>query len=197
LRGDHLRKLARISTLERADAVSSAEGRRSDLVMGWSLRLKAARGAQATVEAGDHDAMLARGLSEVDIPDVDRTIDLLRQHSPNTVPRARILRMLEACGAPQSEGDTQEAAALWLRGQAAALLAVDRRWSAQFHEDDDLIERLDQDGANAISSVTEYLFVEAPVVHPLESRKGNLGVCRAEQIERLTCSPSYGFERAL
>ena len=43
-------------------------------------------------------------------------------------------------GAPQSEGDIQEAAALWLRGQAAALLAVDRRWSARFREDDDLID---------------------------------------------------------
>ena len=167
---NHLRKLARVSTLELADGVCAAEGRQSDLVMGWSLRLKAARGPHAAVEAGDHPAMLASGLSDADIPEVDRTIRLLHKNSPNPVPRARILGMLEACGAPQSEGDIQEAAALWLRGQAAALLAVDRRWSARFREDDDLIDHLEKDAANAVPTVPTPRFAEAPVADPVENR---------------------------
>jgi hypothetical protein len=67
--------------------------------------------------------------------------------------------MLEACGAPQSEGDVPEAATLWLRGQAAALLAVDRRWLAQFREDDDLIDRLEEDAANIVP--TDRIFEDA------------------------------------
>ena len=62
---NHLRKLARMSVLELADGVSSAEGRQSDLVIGWSLRLKAARGPCATVEARDHVGMLASAASNL------------------------------------------------------------------------------------------------------------------------------------
>lgn len=164
--GEHLRKLARISALELADGVPSAEGRHSDLVMGWSLRLKAARGPHATVEAADHAAMLASGLSEAGISEVDATIVLLRNKSPNPVPRARILALLEACSAPQSEGDIREAAALLLRGQAAALLAVDRRWSGQFSGDDDLIEGLQEDALNA-EPADRPQFVEARVADPV------------------------------
>jgi hypothetical protein len=123
---NHLRTLARMSALELADGVSSAEGRQSDLVMGWSLRLKPARGPHATVEARDHAGMLASGLSEADIPEVNRIIRMLRENSPAPVPRARILRMLEACDAPRSEGDIREAATQWMRGQAAA--PGDARW---------------------------------------------------------------------
>ena len=79
--------------------------------------------------------------------------------------------MLEACGAPQSEGDIQEAAALWLRGEAAALLAVDRRWSAQFREDDDLIERLEKEAVNAVPAVPTPRFAEATVADPVENRE--------------------------
>lgn len=32
---DHLRKLNRIAALELVDGISAADGRRSDLVMGW------------------------------------------------------------------------------------------------------------------------------------------------------------------
>jgi hypothetical protein len=50
---NHLRKLNRVAALELADGMSAADGRRSDLIMGWALRLRAARGPNATVDSGD------------------------------------------------------------------------------------------------------------------------------------------------
>jgi len=60
---DHLRKLNRVAALELADGISAAEGRRSDLIMGWALRLRAARGPNATIDSGDHVAILESGLA--------------------------------------------------------------------------------------------------------------------------------------
>lgn len=94
-------------------------------------------------------------------------------HSSNG--RAEIVRLLEACGAPQSEGDIQEAAALWLRGQAAALLAVDRRWSARFREDDDLIDRL-EDAVNVAPAPPKPRLAKSYVADPVESRENRPAV---------------------
>ena len=141
----HLNKLARVSALELADGLTASDGRRADRTMGWALRMRAARGPHAVVEAADHPAMLASGLTEVDIREVQDTITLLRENSPSPVPRARILRMLADCGASQSEGDISEAQTIWYRGQAAALLAVDQRWSGYYKADDELIDHLVSD----------------------------------------------------
>jgi hypothetical protein len=59
---DHLHKLSRIAALELADGISAADGRRSDLVMGWALRLKAAKGDCARVAISDHAAIVDSGL---------------------------------------------------------------------------------------------------------------------------------------
>ena len=53
-----------------------------------------------------------------------------------------ILALLDACGAPQGEGDIQQAERIFYRGQAAALVSVDRRWSGNYRDDDRLIEQL-------------------------------------------------------
>jgi len=138
---DHLHKLSRIAAMELADGFSAADGRRLDLLTGWALRLKAARGEDATVSASDHEAILAGGLTEEDFPDIDKTIVSLRRERMTT-PRAKILEMLADCGASQTSGDIAQAQALVDRGQAAALMAVDRRWSGQYDEDDQLVKQI-------------------------------------------------------
>jgi hypothetical protein len=54
----------------------------------------------------------------------------------------KLIALLEPCGAPQGEGDIRQAERIYYRGQAAALLSVDRRWSGEYREDDKLIEQL-------------------------------------------------------
>ncbi len=138
---DHLHKLSRIAAMELADGYSAADGRRLDLLTGWALRLKTARGEDATVDPRDHEAILASGLTAEDFPDIDKTIVSLRRKR-TTTPRAKILEMLADCGATQTSGDIAQAQALVDRGQAAALIAVDRRWSGQYDEDDQLVEQI-------------------------------------------------------
>jgi hypothetical protein len=132
---NHLRKLNRVAGLELADGISVVEGRRSDLIMGWALRLRAARGPGATIDPGDHAAILESGLSKADLTEIGQTISLLRKQSHSEAPRSKILQMLTDCGASQSAGDIVEAQSIVYRGQAAALMAVDRRWSGRFKED--------------------------------------------------------------
>jgi integrase len=138
----HLHKLDRVATLELADGIGAADGRRCDLIMGWALRLRAARGPAAAVDAGDHAAILQSGLSTGDIAEIFRTLTLLRTHYNGETPRPKILRMLQDCGASQTPGDVVQAHSILERGQAAALMAVDRRWSGHFRQDDDLVDRI-------------------------------------------------------
>lgn len=91
---DHLRKLNRVAALELADDISASEGRRSELIMGWALRLKAARGPNATIDPGDHVAILESGLSQEDIAEIGETIALLRKQGHSEAPRPKILQML-------------------------------------------------------------------------------------------------------
>ncbi|MDB5566618.1 MAG: phage integrase family protein [Tardiphaga sp.] len=138
----HLRKLDRVAALELADGISAADGRRSDLIMGWALRLTAARGPNATVDFGDQAAILESGLSAEDLPEISETIALLRKQGQSEAPRAKILQMLNDCGGSQTPGDVVEAQSILHRAQAAALMAVDRRWSGRFIEDSDLVDRI-------------------------------------------------------
>lgn len=107
----HLRKLDRLHALEIADGISVADGWRSDLITGWALRLKAARGPNATVETRDHPAIVASGLTEADVAEINQTIALLQERRISDAPPAKILRMLEACGATQTAGEEQNLAA--------------------------------------------------------------------------------------
>ena len=151
---NHLRKLNRVAALELADGIDAADGRRSDLIMGWALRLRAARGPNATVDPGDHAAILESGLSKEDLTEIGQTIALLRKQGHSEAPRPKILQMLKDCGASQTAGDIVEAQSIVYRGQAAALMAVDRRWSGRFKEDDDLVDRiLSQDTEDVIPTV--------------------------------------------
>lgn len=65
------------------------------------------------------------GLTASEVDDVAWTLELLGKSSNGALPRQKLLALLEASGAPQSEGDFREAERLYYRGQAAALLAVD------------------------------------------------------------------------
>jgi integrase len=171
----HLHKLNRVAALELADGVSAADGRRSDLIVGWALRLKAARGPGAAVDAGDHAAMLQSGLSADDITEVGQTIPLLQTQSDSETPRPKILKMLQDCGASQTPGDIVEAEAILDRGQAAALMAVDRRWSGRFRQDDDLVDRvLSQNAEDVAPTVPVAAAVQraAPVDAPGVERTG-------------------------
>jgi hypothetical protein len=122
---DHLHKLNRVAALELADGIIAGDGRRSDLIMGWALRLKAARGPDATVDPSDHAAIVGSGLCSEDITEIDQTIILLRKRGNSETPRAKILQMLDGCGASQTPGDIVEAQSVVYRGQAAALMAAD------------------------------------------------------------------------
>jgi hypothetical protein len=89
------RRQGGMAALELADGISAADGRRSDLIMGWALRLRAARGPNATVDPGDHAAILESGLSKEDITEIGQTIALLRKQDHSEVPRPKILQDAE------------------------------------------------------------------------------------------------------
>jgi integrase len=135
-----LSKLDRLSALETADGIASEEGRSSDRVMGWVRRLQASQGFAAAVGEAERRVLTENGLITSEIDDVAWTLDLLRSSSNGALPRQKLLALLEASGASQGEGDIREAERLYYRGQAAALLAVDRRWSGDFRDDDRLVE---------------------------------------------------------
>jgi integrase len=128
----HLAKLDRVAALEIADGTDAADGKSSDLVMAWVKRLQGARGTFAKVEAGDRATMLESGLSLDEIEEVDRTIVFLREHNLTGLPRAKLVSLLQSCGAPQGEGDIREAERIYNRAQSAALFAVARRRSGEY-----------------------------------------------------------------
>ncbi|MGY8684102.1 hypothetical protein Q2941_41045 [Bradyrhizobium sp. UFLA05-153] len=133
-------KLDRLAVLETADGISAREGRSSDRVMGWVRRLQASQGFAASV--GEFRA------ASLDGEWIDRCRSRGRRLDARVVAEKlewsaatpKLLALLEASGASQSEGDLKEAERLYYRGQAAALLAVDRRWSGDFRDDDRLVE---------------------------------------------------------
>jgi hypothetical protein len=138
----HLAKLDRFAVLETADGIAADEGRAADRIMGWARRLQASQGIAATVGESERRVLAEKGLAQKEIEEVAWTLDLLRKFSQGSFPRQKLISLLKACGAPQGEGDIQQAERIYCRGQAAALLAVDRRWSGDFCEDDRLIEQL-------------------------------------------------------
>jgi hypothetical protein len=138
----HLVKMDRLAVIETADGVSAEEGRSSDRVMGWARRLQAVQGAFATVGGAERRMLAENGLAQSEIDEVGQVLDLLRRASNGSSPRQRLVALLAECGAPQGEGDLLQAERIYYRGQAAALLATDRRWVGDFREDDALIEDL-------------------------------------------------------
>lgn len=138
----HFAKLDRVAALETADGVAADDGRSCDLVMGWARRLQASQGIAAKVGDAERRVLAANGLTDKEIDEVSWMLGLLRKNSRGSFPRQKLIALLEACGAPQGEGDIQQAERIYYRGQAAALLAVDRRWSGHFIEDHRLIEDL-------------------------------------------------------
>jgi integrase len=153
---NHLGKLDRLAVLETADGITADEGRTADRVMGWARRLQASQGIAATVGAVEHGLLATNGLSREEIEEVHWTLELLQNGSRGSFPRQRLMALLDACGAPQGEGDIQQAERLFYRGQAAALLSVDRRWSGDYREDDRLIDQLlsDHGVASALTATT-------------------------------------------
>jgi integrase len=139
---EHLAKMERVAVMETADGVTADEGRSSDRVMGWARRLQAAQGMVATAGAAERRVMAEYGLTQHEIDEVGQTLDLLRRSFNGTSPRRRLAALLEQCGGSQGEGDLLQAERIYYRGQAAALLATDRRWSGDFREDDALIDQL-------------------------------------------------------
>ncbi len=98
------------------------------------------------------------------IEEVSLTLELLRRASRGTFPRQKFKALLEGCGAPQGEGDIRQAERIYYRGQAAALLAVDRRWSGNFVEDDHLIgELLSQQQPSSRKTASGIAQQEAPI----------------------------------
>lgn len=160
----HLAKLDRLAALETADGITADDGRASDRVMGWARRLQASQGIAAAVGEAERCVLAANGLSVEEIEEVNWTLDLLRKSSRGSFPRQKLMALLEACGAPQGEGDVQQAERIYYRGQAAALLSVDRRWSGEYREDDKLIEQLLSD--HGVASRVIATTLEAPRERP-------------------------------
>jgi hypothetical protein len=132
----------RLAVMETADGVTAEEGRSSDRVMGWARRLQAVQGASATVGDAERRMLEENGLAQLEIEEVRQVLDLLQRASNGSSPHRRLEALLAECGAPQGEGDLLQAERIYYRGQAAALLATDRRWVGDFREDDALIEEL-------------------------------------------------------
>ncbi|TYO64255.1 hypothetical protein FXV83_23070 [Bradyrhizobium hipponense] len=160
----HLAKLDRLAALETADGITADDGRTSDRIMGWARRLQASQGIAAAVGDAERGVLAANGLSLEEIEEVNWTLNLLRKSSRGSSPRQKLMALLEACGAPQGEGDIQQAERIYYRGQAAALLSVDRRWSGEYREDDKLIEQLlsDHGVASRVMATTPDALRERP-----------------------------------
>ena len=108
--------------------------------------------------------MTHAGLSADEILQVDETITLLRDRNLTGLPRARLVSLLESCGAPQGEGDIREAERICHRAQSAALFAVSRRWSGEYSEDIDLIDEvLRTRETTAFSEAASHLTPRAPM----------------------------------
>ena len=99
----HLAKLDRLAVLETADGITADEGRTSDLVMGWARRLQASQGIGAVVGDAERGVMAANGLGVEEIEEVNWTLDLLRNGSRGSLPRQKLIALLEACGAPKGQ----------------------------------------------------------------------------------------------
>lgn len=65
--------------------------RRRDLITGWVMRLKAARGRGAAVAIDDHDTIVASGLRTEDFAKIDRTIAALDRQVRSNVLRKKAL----------------------------------------------------------------------------------------------------------
>lgn len=160
----HLAKLDRLAALETADGIAADDGRASDRVMGWARRLQASQGIAATIGEAERCVLTANGLTQEEIEDVSWTLDLLRKSSRGSFPRQKLIALLETCGAPQGEGDIKHAERIYYRGQAAALLAVDRRWSGDYRDDDKLIEQQlsDNEGVSRLIATADQIPRERP-----------------------------------
>lgn len=136
----HLVKMDRLAVLETADGVRAEEGRSSDRVTGWARRLQAVQGMFAIVGDAERRMLEENGLTQLEIDEVGQVLDLFRRASNGSLPRQRLKMLLAECGASEGEGDLLQAERIYYRGQAAALLATDRRWGGDFREDDALVE---------------------------------------------------------
>jgi hypothetical protein len=172
----HLAKLDRLAVLETADGITADEGRTSDRVMGWARRLQASQGIAAVVGDAERGVLAANGLSLGEIEEVNWTLGLLREGSRSSLPRQKLMALLGACGAPQGEGDIQQAERIFYRGQAAALLSIDRRWSGDYREDDELIDHVlsDHGVASGLTATTPALRERpAPSAEEIEAVANN------------------------
>jgi hypothetical protein len=100
--------------------------------------------------------------------------------------------LLQACGAPQGEGDIQQAERIYYRGQAAALLSVDRRWSGEYREDDNVVERLLSSNMSVSTAVT---VADQPKHHLPTSSAKEVGT--AAEPTRATPAPSSAKEASI
>lgn len=165
----HLAKLDRLAILETADGITADDSRASDRIMGWARRLQASQGITARVGPAERRILASNGLTDEEIEEIDWTLDLLRKSSLGSFARQKLIALLEDCGAPQGQGDIQQAERIYYRGQAAALLSVDRRWSGEYREDDKLVEQLLSTNENA--SIAIVTAREVPREHSISGAK--------------------------
>jgi integrase len=184
----HLAKLDRLAALETADGLAAQDGRASDRVMGWARRLQASQGIAARVGPAERGILTTNGLTEEEIEEVDWTLDLLRKSSRGTFPRQKLIALLEGCGAPQGQGDIQQAERIYYRGQAAALLSVDRRWSGEYREDNTLIDQLLS--ANESASIAVATAGQVPREHPTSGAKEAVTVATPRDDAPLALAPA-------
>ncbi len=108
--------------------------------MGWARRLQASQSITATVGEVERRILTANGLAPDEIEQVGLTLELFRKSSKGNFPCQKLMALLEACGASQGAGDIGKPSVFTIVNRL--LLAVDRRWSGHFVEDDHLIDEL-------------------------------------------------------
>lgn len=136
----HSAKLDAISAAELGSAEEAEIGRQGDLSMGWALKLFAAQGREATVRPEDVIAMRESGLDDMLVESVRQHMEFCRTSGVYPPHRPRIEALLSEFGIPGSPVNYAQAEQLYLRGQAAALLDVRRRWNGHRPEDDALLQ---------------------------------------------------------
>ncbi|GGF73021.1 hypothetical protein GCM10007301_36050 [Azorhizobium oxalatiphilum] len=136
----HSAKLDAISASELGSAQEAEIGRQGDLSMGWAFKLFAAQGRDAMVRPEDVTAMREAGLDDMLVESVSQHLALCRTSGVYPPHRPRIEALLAEFDIPPSPVNYAQAEQLYLRGQAAALLDVRRRWNGYRPEDDALLQ---------------------------------------------------------
>jgi hypothetical protein len=138
-----LAKLERVALAAKsAPGFTVDQARADDLLALWTYTLLDAQGYSAVVRPGDHDRMIAEGLSEADIEAVKRHLLVLRDNFMVPTKYHVLRQLIEDVQAVPTAMNMEVAQGTYFRGMKLALASIDRRYGASRVEDTSFVDRL-------------------------------------------------------